>query len=149
MVYQFASPGSILSFLLPADQPWRGGGSSLSAALHLQTGDERRRGQSGETLELLRLPGHQEHIRLCLSVHATGTRRRTAGRLRPHGGARRRRDTQKPATIKDGTIFLPDHTRTRMSRELFRVFVSLAETYLRKRMRRRKKTAVSLWLQEC
>lgn len=151
MVYQFASPGSILSFLLPADQPWRGGGSSLSAALHLQTGDERRRGQSGETLELLRLPGHQEHIRLGLSVHATGTRRRTDGRLRPHGGARWRRDTQtqKPATIKDGTIFLPDHTRTRMSRELFRVFVSLAETYLRKRMRRKKKTAASLWLQEC
>lgn len=64
---------SVVSLSPPADQPWRGGGSPLSAALHLQAGNERRRSQSGETLELLRLPGHQEHIRLGLSVHATGT----------------------------------------------------------------------------
>lgn len=45
-----------------ADQPRWGGGSSFPAALHIQTGADRRGRQSGETLELLRLPGNQEHI---------------------------------------------------------------------------------------
>lgn len=45
-----------------ADQHRRGGGSALSAALHLQTGADWCRSQFGETLELLRLPGHQEHL---------------------------------------------------------------------------------------
>lgn len=47
---------------LSADQPQRGGGSPLSAALHLQTGADWSGSQFGETLELLWLPGHQEHI---------------------------------------------------------------------------------------
>ena len=61
--FLFVLPLTLVSYVcVPADQPQWGGGSSVSAALHLQTGADRCGSQSGETLELLRLPGHQEHI---------------------------------------------------------------------------------------
>lgn len=146
MVCQCDSPGSTLSSLLPADQPGRGGGSSLSAALHLQTGDERRRGQSGETLELLRLPGHQEHIRLGLVCPRDRGQAGGCG----HMGASASRETRKHKKPRRHQgrhdFFLP--TKTRMSHKLFRVFVLVAQTYLKKEIRREKKTAASLWLQE-
>ena len=67
----------LLLLLCVADPPSRGGGSAVSAALHLQTGADGGGGQPGETLELLWLPGHQEHIELL------GTSQEHGGRSRP------------------------------------------------------------------
>lgn len=43
----------MLDVLDVSDQHHRGGDSSGSAALHVQAGVDRRRGESGETLEVL------------------------------------------------------------------------------------------------
>lgn len=61
---QCAAPNlSSRSFSLSEDQSQRGWSTSVSTSLHLQTGNDWCRCQSGETLELLWLWGHQEHIK--------------------------------------------------------------------------------------
>lgn len=57
---------------------------SVSAALHLQTGADWCRSESGETLELLRLPGHQEHIDPAGDTSGTWKRRQADEATRGH-----------------------------------------------------------------
>lgn len=128
-----------------ADQPRRGGVASLPAALHLQTGAHRRRREPGETLEFLRISGHQEHVE-ARPVAPPG-----------HGGDNRRTrqhwDTadmwRKACKVHDYQRLwaAPERTRTQKTEHRSEEKVmSISRTLCG---RQRLENAAFLWLRQC